>query len=142
MANKTSLHPTRPRRLLPALTLLAATAAGITSSCNPVDRSGEQPFAPTVETSSATTGGDSVKLVGRVLTSVNSDILSTGFAYGNAVNDTLRKTVKSDSLLISAPSFAAVVDSLGAGDYYAVAFATNGVGTSYGDTIHFTIRGK
>lgn len=142
MANKTSKHPTRPRRLLPALTLLAATAAGITSSCNPVDRSGEQPFAPTVETSSATTGGDSVKLVGRVLTSVNSDILSTGFAYGNAINDTLRKTVKSDSMLIAAPSFAAVVDSLGAGDYYAVAFATNGVGTSYGDTIRFTIRGK
>ena len=35
--------------------------------------------------------------------------------------------------------FTAVTDSLSAGTYFAVAYAKNGVGTSYGDTIHFTI---
>lgn len=32
-----------------------------------------------------------------------------------------------------------MTDSLGAGEYYAVAYATNGMGTSVGDTIYFTI---
>lgn len=134
--------PAASCRLVPMSLLLAATMAGITSACNPVDRSGEQPFAPTVETTAAYPEGGSVRLVGRVLTSVNSDILSSGFTYGNAINDTLRRKVESDSMLIAAPSFAVVVDSLGAGDYYAVAFATNGVGTSYGDTLRFTIKGE
>ena len=142
MAKKPSQHTKRFGPSAPALLLFAATAAGIATGCNPVDRSSEQPFAPTVETTSAIAEGDSVRLIGRVLTSLNSDIIASGFAYGNAVNDTLRRKVESDSMLIAAPSFAAVVDSLGAGDYYAVAFATNGVGTAYGDTIRFTIKEK
>ena len=36
-------------------------------------------------------------------------------------------------------TFGVMTDSLGAGDYYAVAYAQNGVGKGYGDTLRFTI---
>ena len=57
------------------------------TACNGVDRSGEQPFAPTVETLAAEAAGDGVLLNGRVTDSPNSDVLECGFLYGN---DTLR----------------------------------------------------
>ncbi len=108
-------------------------ALGLTTACNPVDRSDEQPFAPTVETLGATVEGDHALLAARVTASPNSDLTACGFAYGN---DTLRAKTTAE-----APNadFTALTDSLGAGRYYAVAFAQNGVGTSYGDTIHFVI---
>ena len=103
-------------------------ALGLTTACNPVDRSDEQPFAPTVETLGATVEGDHALLAARVTASPNS-----GFAYGN---DTLRAKTTAEA---PTADFTALTDSLGAGRYYAVAFAQNGVGTSYGDTIHFVI---
>lgn len=110
---------------LPALLLMMA--------CNPVDRSGEQPFAPKVETLAAEPEQDGVLLNGRVTESLNSDVLECGFQYGN---DTLRVKVKSEDL---GPLFSSTVDSLAAGNYYVVAYARNGVGTAYGDTIRFQI---
>ncbi len=98
------------------------------------DRSGEQPFAPTVESRVAVVEGDSALLTGAVTASPNSTLTECGFAYGN---DTLRAKAVAPA---PAETFTAVTDSLGGGTYFAVAYATNGVGTSYGDTLHFTIE--
>lgn len=116
------------KRLLPLLPVLALLTA-----CAGEDRSGEQPFAPTVKTLDATVVADSALLRGEVLTSPNSDVTACGFSYGN---DTLRKSV-----VCAAPAtiFEAYTDSLGAGTYFAVAYATNGIGTTYADTVYFTI---
>lgn len=107
--------------------------AVVMSSCGQ-DRSGEQPFAPTVQTGTAEQVGDSVNLVGSVILSPNSRVLERGFSYGN---DTLRATVVSkDTVNI----FSAYTDSLGKGEYFAVAYARNGVGIGYGDTIRFVVK--
>lgn len=99
------------------------------------DRSGEQPFAPTVKSVSAVAAGDSALLTGFVASSPNSTLKKCGFVYGN---DTLRKEKASET---AGETFGIVTDSLGAGDYYAVAYAQNGVGKGYGDTLRFTITG-
>lgn len=112
--------------------LFVAAAVGLTA-CNPVDRSGEQPFAPTVQTVSAEVAGDSVCLTGQVLTSPNSTVTRSGFYYGKGSTS---ETVTVDSVTTI---FSTWVDSLDAGTYYAVAWATNGVGTGHGDTIYFEI---
>lgn len=97
------------------------------------DRSAEQPFAPEVQTLGYEQDADSVILFGKVLSSMNSSLLQCGFAYGN---DTLRlKTVASEP----AEEFKAATRPLEKGTYFAVSFAQNGVGTSYGDTIYFKI---
>lgn len=98
------------------------------------DRSGEQPFAPTLQTGTAQQVGDSVQLTGAIITSPNSRVLERGFSYGN---DTLRATVVSKDTL---NTFAAFTDSLSKGEYFAVAYARNGVGTGYGDTIRFVVE--
>lgn len=116
----------------PILPLLLTAATALTAACGE-DRSGEQPFAPTVESLSAEVVGDSARLTGTVTSSVNSTLTACGFEYGN---DTLRLETAAPE---PATTFTAVTDSLGGGDYYAVAYATNGVGKSYGDTIYFTI---
>ena len=64
----------------------------------------------------------------------NSDVLECGFLYGN---DTLRVKLKSEEVSLL---FSAYADSLQNGNYYAVAYARNGVGTSYGDTVRFQIN--
>lgn len=97
------------------------------------DRSGEQPFAPIVQTGTAEQVADSVLLTGAVTASPNSRLLECGFEYGN---DTLRTKVIADTLT----TFSAFTDSLGKGNYYAVAYARNGVGTGHGDTIHFSVK--
>lgn len=119
-------------RILPIPFVALSILATCVAACGE-DRSGEQPFAPTVQSISAEVRADSAILTGRVTASPNSTLQECGFAYGN---DTLRATCKA-----TAPSeqFTAVTDSLSAGTYFAVAYAKNGVGTSYGDTIHFTI---
>ena len=120
------------KKLLPIL-LLATLVSILTASCGE-DRSGEQPFAPTVETLSAEVMGDSCLLTGAVTSSPNSSLRGVGFAYGN---DTLRLTAVSDSC---AALFQATTQPLQAGRYFAVAFAENGVGKTIGtDTIYFEI---
>ncbi len=119
-----SLHP------IP-LTAALVLAALFVSSCGD-DRSGEQPFAPTVKSVGAETLGDSVRLTGLVTASPNSSLTQCGFAYGN---DTLRLEKAAPA---ATTTFSVVTDSLGNGTYYAVPYARNGVGKSYGDTLRFT----
>lgn len=120
------------RFFLTPIVLLSFSSFFLFVSCGE-DRSGEQPFAPTVESVSAEVVTDSVLLTGHVISSPNSSLTACGFYYGN---DTINA-----SCVAPAPTetFVAVTDSLGSGDYYAVAYATNGMGTSLGDTIYFTI---
>ncbi|MBR1386878.1 MAG: hypothetical protein IJ553_00525 [Alloprevotella sp.] len=102
--------------------------------CIPEDRSGEQPFAPTVVTLGATPQANSVVVEGEIQLSPNSLITGCGFTWGN---DTLRRQE-----LIAGDIenyFSTVIEDLEPGDYFVAAFATNGVGTSYGDTLVFTI---
>lgn len=105
----------------------------LVSSCGE-DRSGEQPFAPEVQTVGYEVDADSVFLAGKVLSSPNSTLLQCGFAYGN---DTLRLQTEA---AVPAEEFRAATRPLLPGTYFAVAFARNGVGTSYGDTLYFTIE--
>lgn len=105
-------------------------------ACSGEDRSGEQPFPPTVRTLSCEAAGDSCMLTGVVDAAPNSRVKKQGFWYGN---DTLKvELVSADTV----PLFRAVADSLLPGRYYGVAYATNGMGTSYGDTLYFVIAGE
>lgn len=115
------------KKILLTLPLLLLTA------CNPVDRSDEQPFPPTVQTGTPTAEGVRALLTGDVLSSPNSRVVNRGFGYGN---DTLRMEVESTD---STAHFVAMTDSLEPGLYFVVAYAENGVGRSYGDTLYFQI---
>ena len=117
----------------PSLVLLAIVA-GVAAACGE-DRSGEQPFAPTVQSVGVEVKQHTAVLTGAVLASPNSSLKECGFAYGN---DTLRAKCTSAE---PAATFTAETDSLGAGHYYAVPYASNGVGTTYADTLYFDIAG-
>ena len=117
----------------PSLVLLAI-AAGAAAACGE-DRSGEQPFAPTVQSVGVEVKQHTAVLTGAVLASPNSSLKESGFAYGN---DTLRAKCTAAE---PAATFTAETDSLGAGHYYAVPYASNGVGTTYADTLYFDIAG-
>lgn len=117
------------------LPYLIVLLLSLLASCGE-DRSGEQPFAPTVKSISAVAEADSAHLSGEVTASPNSTLTECGFAYGN---DTLRANCKAPA---PTSAFTAVTDSLGPGRYFAVAYARNGVGTSWGDTIYFNIEDK
>ncbi len=117
----------------PSLVLLAI-AAGAAAACGE-DRSGEQPFAPTVQSVGVEVKQHTAVLTGAVLASPNSSLKECGFAYGN---DTLRAKCTAAE---PAATFTAETDSLGAGHYYAVPYASNGVGTTYADTLYFDIAG-
>lgn len=107
--------------------LVAATA------CNPVDRSDEQPLAPEVRTIDAQVVADSCLMHGEVVSSHNSRVVRRGFNYGN---DTLRLEVASAD---TTNLFGAVTQPLEPGLYFMVAFATNGIGTTRGDTLYFVV---
>ena len=98
------------------------------------DRSSEQPFAPEVQTLGYEPAADSVFLYGKVLSSPNSTLLQCGFTYGN---DTLRLKAVTE---VPAEEFSVATRPLEPGTYFAAAFAKNGVGTTYGDTIYFKIN--
>lgn len=123
-------------RMTPFILAATATAALLAATaCSGEDRSGEQPFAPTVENRGALVTGDSCMLTGNVTASPNSSIRSCGFAYGN---DTLRLQTNSAEVTML---FTATTRPLEPGTYYAVAFAENGVGRSYApDTLYFEIK--
>lgn len=117
----------------PSLVLLAIAASAV-AACGE-DRSGEQPFAPTVQSVGVEVKQHTAVLTGAVLASPNSSLKECGFAYGN---DTLRAKCTAAE---PAATFTAETDSLGAGHYYAVPYASNGVGTTYADTLYFDIAG-
>ncbi len=117
---------------IPLFLILLFSMLSLIASCGE-DRSGEQPFAPTVVMGTAVQQGDSVLLTATVTSSVNSSLKECGFYYGN---DTLSLKTMADS---ATTSFRAFTDSLGAGEYYVVAYAKNGVGTATADTARFTV---
>ncbi len=107
------------------------TALTITS-CSGEDRSGERPLAPygvsviTVET------GDSCILKGHVEESHNSSLTKCGFYWGN---DTIKYTETAEA----GYDFMDTVTSEDVGRYYAVAYATNYIGTTTSDTVYFIL---
>ena len=114
-----------PAALL-GLTMLAA-------ACHPVDRSGEVPYAPTVRTAGHEQIADSFRLEGLVLLSPNSRVLERGFVLGN---DTMEVELTAYD---SADVFHAYTPELDSGRYYYAAYARNGVGTGWGDTLEITV---
>lgn len=105
------------------------------SSCNPEDRSGEQPLPPTVKTLGYEIWEDSCLLRGEVTASPNSDLKICGFRYGN---DTLRREVKCEQADFL---FQAFTKRLYPGKYFAVAFAKNGIGEGIAtDTLWFEME--
>lgn len=117
-------------RFFPYIFVLCA----LLTACAGEDRSGEVPYAPTVRTVDAVATGTMCRFTGEVLASPNSLLTSQGFYYGN---DTLRVQVLVP--LTEEALFTEEVADLKGGDYYVHAFATNGVGTSNGDTLYFSI---
>lgn len=81
--------------------------------------------------------GDSCVMEGVIVSSPNSKVTGRGFYYGN---DTLRIQVVSNDTLTT--TFRESIDSIAPGDYYVYAFATNGMGTRYGDTLTFCISAE
>jgi len=114
--------------------VLAVLLPVVLGGCAGEDRSDEMPRVPEGVVTSVTEQGDTCVLNGTVGVSHNSSLTECGFYWGN---DTLAHHVEAAE---AAYSFSALVDSTADGTYYAVAYATNGMGTTYGDTVHFTIR--
>lgn len=103
-------------------------------SCSGEDRSDEMPRIPVVSTVSATVNGNSCTMNGTVVESHNSSLRECGFFYGETGVASVK--IKADTTKI----FEVKADSLEAGDYYCVAYAKNGMGVSYGDTVEFIVR--
>lgn len=103
-------------------------------SCSGEDRSDEMPRIPVVSTVSATVNGNSCTMNGTVVESHNSSLRECGFFYGETGAVSVK--IKADTTKI----FEVKADSLEAGDYYCVAYAKNGMGVSYGDTVEFIVR--
>lgn len=105
------------------------------SSCTGEDRSNERPLRPTVSTKSVSLQNNSCTFVGEVLSSPNSSLKSCGFSFGT------KSTQQQITINNPTAIFTATIDSLKTQQrYFAVAFATNGIGTSYGDTIWFQLN--
>lgn len=126
-------HRNTFRMKLTQILLLASATWGL-AACSPDDRSDEQPFPPTVETLTPMVQGDVVTLQGHITASPNSSVTRRGFRYGS---ENLQNNVESTD---STDTFAATIDSLEPGNYHVAAYATNGMGTSYGDTLTFVIE--
>ena len=102
-------------------------------ACEGEDRSKEEPLKPVVQTSSVVLDGTICRMEGMVEASPNSGIKSCGFFWGN---DTISQKAEVEDVQWN---FSEELKDLLAGKYYCVAYATNGMGTSYGDTIYFEI---
>ena len=105
----------------------------ILAACSGEDRSGEQPFPPTVAGVGCTVEGNIATLKACVTSSPNSSLKQCGFYYGN---DTLRLEAKAAE---PAVEFSAQTRELEAGRYFAIPYAQNGVGTTKADTMWFEI---
>ena len=103
------------------------------AACSGEDRSGEQPELPTVRTCDVIESDSGQVFTGMVLSSPNSSLKSCGFYYGN---DTLEVTLTCEE---AADTFSLTVDSLLSGTYYVEAWARNGMGTSVGDAVIFSV---
>ena len=115
-------------------TIATAVLLAAATACTGEDRSGEQPFKPTVRTLNVEVAGEAVTVTGEIEASPNSSIRECGFEYWSDNLSTV-KVLSDDSTTI----FRATADSLEAGAYSCAAFARNGMGTSRGDTLTFNI---
>lgn len=111
-------------------------SVGMLSSCSGEDRSNEMPRVPVVRTASAVVEGGACTMSGMVEESHNSALRECGFVYGATGENSMQ--LKADT----ARTFTARVDSLENGDYFCVAYAKNGMGVSYGDTLRFVVSEK
>ena len=113
--------------------IFLVVALGMTA-CVGEDRSGEQPRAPEGITVEAEVHDSTCQLNGHVGLSHNSSLTQCGFYWGN---DTLHNTFIVDTVTYH---FQTSLDSLATGEYYAVAYAANGIGLTTSDTVYFTIE--
>ena len=105
----------------------------ILAACSGEDRSGEQPFPPTVAAIGCTVEGNIATLKACVTSSPNSSLMQCGFNYGN---DTLRLEAKAAEATVE---FSAQTRELEAGRSFAIPYAQDGVGTTKADTMWFEI---
>lgn len=112
---------------------LATIALLAVWACSGEDRSDEMPRVPVVSTDGATVEADSCRMMGSVGESHNSSLRECGFVYWAEGGSSVK--IVADT----AYAFSAVVDSLSAGDYSYAAYARNGMGTAYGDTLTFSV---
>lgn len=90
---------------------------------------------PTVTTGSATPGIENATLRGNVTSDGNATVTARGFVYGTSASN-LSQTVQSGS---GSGSFTVTITDLALGTtYYYKAYATNSVGTAYGEVKQFT----
>lgn len=115
---------------------LLAVGVFLSYSCSGEDRSGEMPRVPVVYTISVSVEGNTCKMNGAVADSHNSSLRECGFYYGLLGEKSL--LLKTDT----ARTFMALADSLKNGEYFCVAYAKNGIGMSYGDTLYFNVEKK
>ena len=108
------------------------TTTLLTTACSGVDRSGERPTAPSGVSVIAVEMGDSCILKGHVEESHNSSLTKCGFYWGN---DTIKYTETAEA----GYDFMDTVTSEDVGRYYAVAYATNYIGTTTSDTVYFIL---
>lgn len=111
----------------------AMLGALLMGACSGEDRSGEEPFPPTVRMDTVFVEEDSLCLKGLVVSSPNSSVTACGFSL---VGDTLNLTIEADTV---AMRFEAHTACPAAGIYGAVAYATNGMGTTVSDTLYFEV---
>jgi hypothetical protein len=116
--------------------VLAVFAAVALAACSGEDRSDEMPRVPQVETLDAAVVGDSCTMCGRIIESHNSSLKECGFVYGREDSASDSRTVKADTVAL----FSASAAKLAAGAWWYAAYARNGMGTSYGDTLRFTVE--
>ncbi|MFA5131410.1 MAG: fibrobacter succinogenes major paralogous domain-containing protein [Patescibacteria group bacterium] len=116
------------------LLLLLAVAL---ASCQSCDKDKTLPGVVTSPVSSIT--NNSVISGGRVTDDGNAKIIACGLVYGSSSNITINGPKTSEIVAIT---FSSQITSLEAGKTYCVrAYATNEVGTSYGEAISFQTSG-
>lgn len=114
--------------------VFVVTVSVLGLSCSGEDRSDEMPRVPVVSTMSAIVSGDSCIMTGCVIESHNSPVKECGFIY---YSDSIASNkIQCDTTSV----FSAIVDSLSKGEYFYAAYARNGMGTTYGDTLQFTVE--
>lgn len=118
------------------IVLLCLILLAIVSSCTGEDRSDEMPLAPKDVTISMQMLNDtSVILKGRVGDSHNNPLTKCGFIWGNS-KESHQETASTGF------DFADTVIIVTPGNYYAIAFATNYIGTTNSDTLRFAFKAK
>jgi uncharacterized protein (TIGR02145 family) len=92
--------------------------------------------APSVDTQAASSVLETAAVLNATVANGGNAVTATGFKY--ATNPTLTSPALVAGGGVSSPFSASLSGLVGGTQYWAVGFATNAVGTSYGDTVTFT----